>query len=104
MVNRLLPYLGFMPWVVHRLDMHTSGASHVSGKVHAVSRDCYSSFLGVPGNMSQECYNLFRLCSVQVRSVFGNVTFSVLEIDAGEQEHHEHLLFDSVVCSQLCIT
>lgn len=26
MVNRLLPYLGFMPWVVHRLDMHTSGA------------------------------------------------------------------------------
>ena len=27
MVNRLLPYLGFMPWVVHRLDMHTSGAA-----------------------------------------------------------------------------
>lgn len=33
MVNRLLPYLGFMPWVVHRLDMHTSGATSLPGWV-----------------------------------------------------------------------
>lgn len=25
MVNRIIPYLGYMPHVLHRLDMYTSG-------------------------------------------------------------------------------
>ena len=28
MLNLLIPYFGYSPWIIHRLDMRTSGGLH----------------------------------------------------------------------------